>query len=229
MLYKKVNNKLRDRNKNIFQEAKKLFDLRVEIYKKLVFEEENLKFEKSIGETVKLKNQKDNLSETPEQKEFNDFLEQIKEEQKNIDINWFKNVFNYKTPDEMLKYLPSLKTTDNYNQATSLIEENFTDFKDEVEIMSEGDKKNKGVKILNIIENIVNFTLKEQKNQEYPGSGLKILTPTQILSRLPITLAQLKAGNNNEKLKNEIRQLLYSLYRSKKLTNQLYKSLIDII
>ena len=50
-----------------------------------------------------------------------------------------------------------------------------------------------------------------------------------MLSKLPITLAQLKAGNNSEKLKNEIRQLLYSLYRSKKLTNQLYKSLIDII
>ena len=42
---------------------------------------------------------------------------------------------------------------------------------------------------------------------------LKILTPNQMLSRLPITLAQLKAGNNSEKLKNEIRQLLYSLYR----------------
>ena len=61
------------------------------------------------------------------------------------------------------------------------------------------------------------------------GKGLKILTPNQMLSRLPITLAQLKAGNNSEKLKNEIRQLLYSLYRSKKLTKQLYKSLIDII
>ena len=91
MFYKKANNELSDRNKNIFQEAKKLFDLRVEIYKKLVLEEENLKFEKSIGETVKLKNQKDNLSETPEQEEFNDFLEQIKEEQKNININLFKS------------------------------------------------------------------------------------------------------------------------------------------
>ena len=79
-----------------------MFDLRVEIYKKFVLEEENLKFEKSIGETGKLKNQKDNLSETPEQKEFEDFLEQIKEEQKNIDINSFKNVFNYETPDKML-------------------------------------------------------------------------------------------------------------------------------
>ena len=82
MLYKKVNNKLRDRNKNIFQEAKKLFDLRVEIYKKLILEEENLKFEKSIGETLELKNPKDTLSETPEQKEFKKFLEQIIEQQK---------------------------------------------------------------------------------------------------------------------------------------------------
>ena len=61
------------------------------------------------------------------------------------------------------------------------------------------------------------------------GQGLKILTPNQMLSRLPISLAQLKAGNDSENLKNEISQLLYSLYRSKKLTKQLYKSLVDII
>ena len=50
-----------------------------------------------------------------------------------------------------------------------------------------------------------------------------------MLSRLPISLAQLKAENNSEKLKNEIGHILYSLYRSKKLTKQLYKSLVDII
>ena len=50
-----------------------------------------------------------------------------------------------------------------------------------------------------------------------------------MLSRLPITLAQLNAGNNSDKLKNEIRQLLYSLYPSKKLTEQLYTNLIYII
>ena len=66
-----------------------------------------------------------------------------------------------------------------------------------------------------------------QQNKQ--GEGFKILTPRQMLSRLPISLAQLKAGNNSEKLKNEIRQLLYSLCRSKKLTKQIYKSLIDII
>ena len=67
----------------------------------------------------------------------------------------------------------------------------------------------------------------ERRNQ--PGQGLKILTPDQMLSRLPITLAQLKAGNNSLKRKNEIRQLLYSLCRSKKLTKQLYNNLINII
>ena len=61
------------------------------------------------------------------------------------------------------------------------------------------------------------------------GRGLKILTPNKMLSRLSISLAQAKAGNNSEKLKNEIRQLLHSLYKSKKLKQQLYKSLIGII
>ena len=83
-------------------------------------------------------------------------------------------------------------------------------------------EKNK--KIINIVEHILYFNQLEQK-----GAGLKILTPNQMLSRLPISLAELKAGNNSEKLKNEIRQLLYSLYTSKKFTKELYKSLIGII
>ena len=71
--------------------------------------------------------------------------------------------------------------------------------------------------------------LRRQRFAEKTGEGLKILTPNQILSRLQISLAQLNAGNNSEKLKNEIRQILYSLYRSKTLTKQIYKSLINII
>ena len=67
----------------------------------------------------------------------------------------------------------------------------------------------------------------QRRNQQ--GQGLKILKPNQIFSRLPISLAQLKAVNNYKKLKNEIKQLLYSFYRSKKLTKQLYKSWIYII
>ena len=58
---------------------------------------------------------------------------------------------------------------------------------------------------------------------------LKTLTPDQMLSRLPITLAQLKAENNPQKLINETMQLLYSLYRSKKLTKTIYNNLINAI
>ena len=58
----------------------------------------------------------------------------------------------------------------------------------------------------------------ESAEQNQRGQGLKILTPSQMLSRLPVSLAQLKAGNNSEKLKNEIRQFLHSLYRPKKIT-----------
>ena len=68
----------------------------------------------------------------------------------------------------------------------------------------------------------------KRRNQQ--GQGLNILTPNQMLSRLPITLAQLKAWNNSKKkLKNEIKQLLCSLYCSKKLIKTIYNNLINII
>ena len=70
---------------------------------------------------------------------------------------------------------------------------------------------------------------KERRQDQQSTKGLKILTPQQILSRLPISLAQLKTGNNSEKLKNEIRQLLYSLYRSKNLSKIIYENLIKTI
>ena len=67
----------------------------------------------------------------------------------------------------------------------------------------------------------------QRKNQR--GQGLKILTPEYMLSRLPISLAQLKAGNNSQKLQNGIRQLLYFLYRSKRLSKKIYNTLISAI
>ena len=92
--------------------------------------------------------------------------------------------------------------------------------------MSEDEKEiEKPDKVFKIVEEILDFNNK----QNQIGQWLKILTPNQMLSRLPISLAQLNAGNNSEKLKNEIKQLLYSLCRSKRLTKQLYKSLIDTI
>ena len=58
------------------------------------------------------------------------------------------------------------------------------------------------------------------------GAGLKISTPKQLLQRLPIALAQVKAGNNSEDLLNEIWQIVYSLYQSKEITKKVYNSII---
>ena len=96
------------------------------------------------------------------------------------------------------------------------------------EIIKSNDKKaDEQPDVTNMPELESEESAAERRNQQ--GEEVKILTRNQLLSRLPISLAQLKAGNNSEKLKNEIRQLLYSLYRSKKLTKQIYKSLIGII
>ena len=97
-----------------------------------------------------------------------------------------------------------------------LIKIRWSNLEDEIEKMSEEKKQTKKPdKMLKIVKEILDFNQTIQKQQDL---GLKILTTNQILSRLLISLAQLKAGNNSEKLKNEIRQILYSLYRSKKLT-----------
>ena len=67
------------------------------------------------------------------------------------------------------------------------------------------------------------------ERRKHEVHGLKILPPQQMLSRLQISLAQLKAENNSQKIKNVIRQLLYSLYRSKKLSKRIYKHLMNTI
>ena len=64
---------------------------------------------------------------------------------------------------------------------------------------------------------------------EQEGTGLKILTPKQMLQRLPIALAQVKADNNSESLLNEIRQIVYSLYQSKQITKNVYNHIMESI
>ena len=69
----------------------------------------------------------------------------------------------------------------------------------------------------------------KSKENETKGKGLKILTPKQMLQRLPIALAQVKAGNNSESLLNEIKQIVYSLYQSKQITKKVYSDIIKSI
>ena len=73
------------------------------------------------------------------------------------------------------------------------------------------------------------YNLKSDSDTSNIGNGLKILTNKQMLNRLPTLLAQIQAGNNSIKLKNETRQILYSLYRLKALTKTVYNKLIKSI
>ena len=122
-------------------------------------------------------------------------------------------------------YKKSSGTRDTENEVRiDLIKEVLTKIKKAIENVPKDDvlKIEEKKEIIDAVQRILKLDNKFQSRK-----GLKILD--QMLIILPVSLAQLKAGNNSEKLKNEIRQLLYSSYRSKKLTKQLYKSLVDII
>ena len=83
---------------------------------------------------------------------------------------------------------------------------------------------------IKFIEDYGSIILEEKKlAREQEITGLKILTPNQMLKKLPIALAPIKAGNNSESLLNEIRQIVYSLYRSKEITNKVYNNIINSI
>ena len=81
----------------------------------------------------------------------------------------------------------------------------------------------------NIVDLYNLYNLKSGSDTIKKGEGLKILTSKQMLNPLPILLAQIQAGNNSKSLKKEIRQILYSLYRSKVLTKTVYNNLIKSI
>ena len=125
---------------------------------------------------------------------------------------------NYRSPSDMYKKLLATKGERNEDQVY-VIKKVLNKMKKNIEKVLEDRKfmTEENEKIIDIVERI--FYLKQL---DQSGQGLKMLTPNEMLSRLTISLAQLKAGNTSKKLKNEIRQLLYSLYQSEKLTKQLY-------
>ena len=107
------------------------------------------------------------------------------------------------------KTIEQKETINNLEKFYKSREEVITFFKEYIEMLSDAnyDSKNSGTK----------------------GKELKILTPKQMLQRLPIALAQVKAGNNSESLLNEIRQIVYSLYQSKQITKKVYNNIIKSI
>ena len=136
--------------------------------------------------------------------DYKNFVKYIEDESMGINYDLFKDYFNFLVPTALTKWLYETKDKKK-DIELELIKVRWSDSKDEIEKMSKKEIENKKPdEILKIVEEIIEFNKQKQL-----GLGLKILTPNQMLSRLPITLAQLNAGNNSEKLKNEIRQLLY--------------------
>ena len=137
----------------------------------------------------------------------------------------FKHYFNFVVPSALVKQLDETKNKKKNNKLVNVIKSGLSDLKNKIEKMSEEEIENEQRdKILKIVEEIPEFNKQNRLRR-----GLNILTPDQMLSRSPITLAQLNAGNNSEELKNDIRQLLYFLCRSKKLTKNIYESLVGVI
>ena len=138
----------------------------------------------------------------------------------------FREDLEYSSPSDMYKSLSNTIGSEENEAQANAIKDKLANL---MEVFKSRPTSNtKKIKnrnnMVQIVQRILEFN---QLNQS--GEGLKILTPNQMLKRLPIALAQLNAGNNTKKLKSEIRQILYSLHRSKTLTKQIYKSLINII
>ena len=172
------------------------------------------------------KTKEEESEEESEEERTKKIIKYIENESKSINYDLFKKHFNFVVPSALIKQSYEIKNKNKNNELVNVIKSGLSDLKDEIKKMSEDEKEiEKPDKILKIVEEILDFNNK----QNLIGKGLIILMPSQMLSRLPVSLAQLKAGNNSENLKNEIRQLLYALYRSKNMSKQVYNNLIKHI
>ena len=148
--------------------------------------------EVSIAERTKLKKQR---------------FDEIANKEKKIDPKLFREYFKYSSPSHMYKNLSETIDSEENEVQVNATKNNLANLMELIKDSSTSDA-NEIINVNNmqeIIKNILEFNKLNQSEK-----GFKILTPNQMLSKLPISLAQLNAGNNSEKLNNEIRQLLYS-------------------
>ena len=168
--------------------------------------------------------------------EIDKFLKDYAE--KNISISYGdkgdKNKFDTENITKSLKKLCNKfinfdEFNEEYNKFTDNVAklENFKSKKEKGSVSPNQKKIRRHGRDLKDIVDLYN--IKSDSDTSKKGEGLKILTNKQMLNRLPILLAQIEAGNNSKSLKNEIRQILYSLYRSKVLIKTIYNNLIKSI
>ena len=166
--------------------------------------------------------------------EIDTFLEKYGD--KNISISYDNNKNKFNT-EEITKSLKKLRNkligVKEFKEEYDKFIDNIVKFeyfkftKKEGSISPNQKKMRRYARYLKDIADLYNIKLDSETSKS--GKGLKILTNKQMLNRLPILLAQIEAGNNSIKLKNEARQILYLLYRSKVLTKTVYNNLIKSI
>ena len=181
-----------------------------------------------------MKNVKKKKKKTYIKSEIDKFLE--KYEDKNISISYGKdkNQFNAEEITKSLKKLCNkLINFSEFDKEYNKFMDNVVKFeycKSEKEPGSVSPNQKKTRRYARDLKDIVDlYNIKSGSDTSKKGEGLKILTNKQMLNCLPILLAQIKAGNNSKSLKNELRQILYSLYRSKVLTKTVYNNLIKSV
>ena len=162
-------------------------------------------FERNIAERIKFKKGK---------------LDEIEQKEQNINNELFKQYFNYQSPSNMYKILSETGNTELNQIKVDFIKKTLSKLQKIIDNVPKDKtyKIEENEKIISIVERILEFN---QLNQL--GQGLKILTTNQMLSRLPISLEQLNAGNNSEKRKNEIRHYYILCTDQKNLQNKSIK------
>ena len=148
-------------------------------------------------------------------------LNKIEDEGKNINDEIFSTYFGFYNPSILVKELFNEKEDEN-DKIVNDVNDSLIDLKKDGK--KDGIPKNGNPKtIISTAEKILNF------NNQQEGIAMKTLTPIQMVQRLPTVLTQVKAGNTSENLLNEIRQIIYSLYRAKEITKIVYNNIMNSI
>ena len=178
---------------------------------------------------------------------YNDRLEQIQLANHNVDYNNLNyevitsgDEYQFNGLEDPLVLLKEIKegkisiqeaknTQKEFNKQLNLIRRGNKNQEQRQSLNNTNNLYNVRDMAITFIEDYGSMILEAKEMARQEGEGLKILTPNQMLKRLPIALAQIKAGNNSESLLNEIKQIVYSLYRLKEITKKVYNNIINSI
>ena len=224
--YKKITEDYKN-NKIKYEEIKEQInkiDNAIKIYKKNNFFFENIpNIKNRINKNEKLA------------KMLKRFLDEIITNKKIIDITWVDdpklfNKINNDVTDRYHKDKNSTELLSVQNFLDDINNEHMENKKDAYKKFKDFKNDIKSDELKDIVKELERAIFGyNYENEELSRSRLKILTKKQMLNRFPILLAQIQAGNNSTKLKNEARQILYSLYRSKVLTKTVSNNLVGSI